>query len=202
MKNFTVFFYRALTTVPMLGFVLGACAPSPEPDASQPTRWTQPAPTEFAARVLATDAAALTGDRAAVETQLRAAGDNFRRSMKLPDSARPVDHESGRAVAKQVHGVRSAVWLDRENLFAIVEQNEQKSQQTIDEICTQLDPLGDTLGVVVNLQSGAATSGDELEILSRNCQLEPGDRAYLQRTRQVDVLSPAIRAQHKANQAH
>ena len=97
--------------------------------------------------------------------------------------------------------IEEAVWLDRENLFAIVEQNEQKSQQTIDEICTQLDPLGDTLGVVVNLQSGAATSGDELEILSRNCQLEPGDRAYLQQTRQVDVLSPAIRAQHKANQA-
>jgi hypothetical protein len=64
----------------------------------------------------------------------------------------------------------------------------------------QLDPLGDTLGVVVNVQSGAATTGDDLEILSRNCQLEGGDRAFLQNNRQVDVLSPAIRAQHKANQ--
>ena len=57
----------------------------------------------------------------------------------------------------------------------------------------------DTLGVVVNLQSGAATTGDELEILSRNCQLAPGDRAFMQRHRQVDVVAPEIRAEHKRN---
>jgi hypothetical protein len=155
----------------------------------------------LAARVVAADAAALAGDRAGVEAQLRAGQDSFRRSMKLPDPARPVDHELARVAAKRVEGVRSAVWIDRENLLVIVEKNPQKSQQTIDAICMQLDPIRDTLGVVVNVQSGAATTGDELEILSRNCQLEPGDRALLQRNRQVDVISPEIRAQHKANQA-
>ena len=100
-----------------------------------------------------------------------------------------------------VEGVRSVVWLDHENLFVIVKENAQRSSEMIDQICMELEPLGDTLAVVVNLQSGAATNGDELEILSRNCQLEAGDRAFLQRTRQVDALSPSIRAQHKANNA-
>lgn len=180
--------------------VLVACTRPPEATADQPQRWKEPAPAEFAAHVAATNAAALTGDREAVKAQMHAAQDSLRRSIKLPDPARRVDQEAARTAAKQVPGVRSVVWLDRENLFAIVEQNGQKSYQTIDAICARLDPLGDTLGVVVNLQSGAATSGDDLEILSRNCQLEPGDRAYLQRNRQVDVLSPAIRAQHAANQ--
>jgi hypothetical protein len=199
---FTGFGRAARTGGWIVLLMLAACEAPPEPVAKGPIRWKEPAPTDFAAHVMATDAAALAGDRTAVQAQMQAAGDSMRRSMKLADPARRVDHELARTAAKRVEGVRSAVWLDRENLFAIVAQNGQKSQQTIDAICTQLDPLGDTLGVVVNLQSGAATTGDELEILSRNCQLEPGDRAYLQRNRQVDVLSPAIRAQHKANQSN
>ena len=98
-------------------------------------------------------------------------------------------------------GVRSVVWIDHENLLAIVTRNEQRSQATIDAICMQREPLGDTLGVVVNLQSGAARTGDELEVLSRNCQLAPGDRTMLQRARVVDAIDPAIRAQHRANDA-
>ena len=119
--------------------------------------------------------------------------------MKMADVTRPIDRELARAAAKRVEAVRSAVWLDRDNLFVIVKRNEQRSQSTIDLICMELEPLGDTLAVVVNVQSGAATSGDDLEILSRNCQLDPGDRAFLQRNRQVDALSPSARAQHKAN---
>jgi hypothetical protein len=184
----------------ILLLALSACDAPSEPVANGPVRWTEPTSADVAVHVVAADAAALAGDRAAVRSQLTAAQDGFRRSMKMADPARRVDHELARAAAKQVAGVRSAVWLDRENLFVIVEQNGQKSQQTIDAICMQLDPLGDTLGVVVNVQSGAATTGDDLEILSRNCQLEGGDRAFLQNNRQVDVLSPAIRAQHKANQ--
>lgn len=84
----------------------------------------------------------------------------------------------------------------------IVSTNEACSQRTIDDICIELEPLGDTLGVVVNLQSGAARSGDELEILSRNCQLAPGDRASMQRHRQMDVVPPELRAEHKRNNAH
>jgi len=180
--------------------LLCACEKStPESVATGPTRWQRAHPTQFTRDVIAIDAAAIRGDRKAVEANLRRAQDNFRRSLKLPDPSRPIDHELARVAAKRIEGVRSVVWLDRENLFVIVSTNERKSHSTIDAICLQLEPLGDTLAVVVNLQSGAATTGDQLEILSRNCQLEPGDRAFLQRNRQVDALSPAYRAQHKAN---
>jgi hypothetical protein len=180
--------------------LLSSCNPSPpEAAASEPKRWEESTAGGLASDIAAVDAAALRGDERAVRENLRTANDNFRRSMKLPDPAKPVDPELARTAAKRIPGVRSAVWLDRENLFVIVERNEQKSQQTIDAICLQLEPLGDTLAVVVNVQSGAAKTGDELEILSRNCQLAPGDRAFLQRNRQVDALAPAARAQHRAN---
>lgn len=91
------------------------------------------------------------------------------------------------------------MWIVHENLLAVVTRNDLRTQATIDAICTQLEPLGDTLGVVVNVQSGAARTGDELEILSRNCQLAPGDRALMQRARVVDAIDPAVRAQHRAN---
>ena len=110
-----------------------------------------------------------------------------------------MDRESARTAVRSVDGVRSVAWIDRENLLVIVDRNKARSYATIDAICLELEPLGDTLGVVVNLQSGAANSGDELEILSRNCQLAPGERAFLQRSRQVDVISPKVRAQYRAN---
>lgn len=182
--------------------LLVACtASSPEPESAtrQPQRLGEVSPATLAGRIVASDVAALLGDRRGVKANMEAAQDEFRKSLKMADPHRPIDHELARAVAKRVGAVRSAVWLDRENLFVIVKENPQRSQETIDQICLGLEPLGDTLSVVVNVQSGAARSGDELEILSRNCQLEPGDRAFLQSNRQVDVLSPAIRAQQKAN---
>lgn len=145
--------------------------------------------------------AAIAGDQKAVQENMQNINEDFRKSIKLADPARAVDREQARALAKTVEGVRSAVWFDSENLFAIVERNEHKTYNTIDDICMKLEPLGDTLGVVVNLQSGAATNGDELETLSRNCQLAPGDRAMLQKNRQIDVIPHEIREQHKANNA-
>lgn len=168
----------------------------PESHASQAGQPVDPLRT--AAHLAAIDAGSLVGDRKAVQDNMRAMQNDLRTSIKLPDQSRPIDHEMARQAAKRVAGVRSVVWMDRENLFAIVERNEQRSYGTIDGICHELEPLGDTLGVVVNLQSGAARNGDELEILSRNCQLAPGDRALMQRNRQFDVLSPAIRREQKA----
>lgn len=121
--------------------------------------------------------------------------------IRLAYPARAVDRESARAAARQVDGVRSVAWIDHENLMVIVASNQARSQAVIDAICMQLEPLGDTLGVVVNLQSGAARTGDELAVLSRNCQLAPGERALLQRHRQIDVIPDAVRAQHKRNNA-
>jgi hypothetical protein len=156
---------------------------------------------DTAAHLVAARGAALIGDQQAVQAHLEASAENMRRAMKLADPSRPVDREMARVAAKGITGVRSAVWIDRENVFAIVVSNEARSYATIDAICIALEPFGDTLGVVVNLQSGAARTGDDLEILSRNCQLAPGDRAMLQRVRQIDAIAPEIRAQHKANQS-
>ena len=157
-------------------------------------------PATTAARIAAIQGAAISGDQDAVREQMNHFNNDFRRSIKLADPARAVDREGARNAARLVPGVRSVVWVDRENMLAIVERNEQRSQSTINAICLQLDPLGDTLGVVVNLQSGAARTGDELEILGRNCQLAPGERAMLQANRMVDVLPPEVRREHKANQ--
>lgn len=180
-----------------------SCTQSLEESSSgNPQKAGQPlSPLSTASKVAGVHAAALAGDQQAVQAGVQGITDDFKRSIKLADPARAVDREKAREIAKTVPGVRSVVWFDRENLFAIVEQNEQKSYKTIDAICLKLEPLGDTLGVVVNLQSGAARNGDELEILSRNCQLEPGDRAFMQKERQIDVIDPGIRKQHKANNA-
>jgi len=157
-------------------------------------------PLKTAARIALIRSSAVLGDQEAVRANMEGMQEDFRKSIKLADPARRIDRESARAIAGRVEGVRSVAWIDHENLLAIVSTNEARSYDTIDSICMGLEPLGDTLGVVVNLQSGAARSGDELEILSRNCQLRPGDRAMLQRNRQIDVISPQIRAQHRANQ--
>lgn len=155
-------------------------------------------PVEVAGHIVAIQGAAITGDQQGVRRQMESFNESFRKSIKLADGTRRIEREAARTAAKRVDGVRSVVWLDHVNLFAIVVRNEQRSYRTIDEICMELEPLGDTLGVVVNLQSGAATNGDQLEILSRNCQLRPGERAMFQTHRQVDVIDPAIRARHKA----
>ncbi|MBX3711350.1 MAG: restriction endonuclease [Lysobacter sp.] len=153
---------------------------------------------DAAAHMLAARAAALRGDQAAVEAELHAANDGFRRAIRLADPARRVDRESARVAVRDVPGVRSAVWIDHENLFVIVSANAQRSHATIDAVCSALAPLGDTLGVVVHLQSAAARNADELAILDRNCQLAPGERALLQSHRQVDVVPEHVRAQHRA----
>ncbi len=186
-----------------IALVLVACTQAPQDSPTRkPLQAGQPLdPAATAVRIAAIRGAALTGDQEATQRQMEAFGEDFRKSIKLADPARQVDREAARAAAKSTAGVRSVVWIDRENLLAIVERNELRSQQTIDTICLQLEPLGDTLGVVVNLQSGEARTGDDLEILSRNCQLPSGDRAFLQANRQVDVIAPEIRRQHRANQA-
>lgn len=165
----------------------------------QPQRAGEPLdPLKTAGRIAAIQGAAVMGDQRAVESQMQGFQEEFRKSIKLPDQARRIDREAARALAKRVPGVRSVNWVDHENLLAIVLRNDQRSYATIDAICAELAPLGDTLGVVVNLQSAAARNGAELEILSRNCQLRPGERAFAQANRRMDVLSPSDRARYEA----
>ena len=192
---------RMVVGLLMLGAAAG-CAQQQEPDARRPQQAGQPLNSvETAARFATIQGQAILGDKEGLQQTMEAFHKDTMRSMKIPDARRGIDHEQARVAARSVEGVRSVAWVDRENLLVIVERNEHRTQQTIDAICMSLEPLGDTLGVVVNLQSGAATTGDDLEILSRNCQLAPGDRALLQRNRQIDVIDPEVRAQHKSAQA-
>lgn len=187
----------------LLGFVCTSCTQQNSEEAPRkPQQAGQPVNSgKVATQIVAIRTAAILGDQKSVEKNMNAMNEDFRKSLKLADPARAVDRELARQAAKKVAGVRSVVWLDRENFFVIVDKNELRSYETIDNICLELEPLGDTLGVVVNLQSGAATNGDELEILSRNCQLQPGERGFLQRERKIDVIDPEIRKIHKANNA-
>ena len=56
------------------------------------------------------------------------------------------------------------------------------------------------MAVVIHVQSAAARSGEEMQTLSRNCQLQPGERAFMQRQRQMDVIPDDVRRQHRAAQ--
>jgi hypothetical protein len=151
---------------------------------------------DVAARIAKVRVASIAGDDATVRREMEGFQDDVRRSMKMADPARPIDPEQARAAAKRVPGVHSAVWVDRQNFLALVDRNSQRTMDTIDAICNELDPLGDTLAVVVHVQSRVARTGDELETISRNCQLAEGDHAFAQRHRELDVIPRELRAQH------
>ena len=123
----------------------------------------------------------------------------------LRDPPRPegvaIDHEAARAAVRPLPGVKSATWHDQANLAVRVD-DANLGLATIDRVCDALSPLGDTLAVVVNVQDMTAQHADSATTLSRNCQLLEGQRAYLQRKRQVDVVAPEVRARFKAQQAN
>ena len=155
-------------------------------------------PVRTAGHMAGTRLAALAGDQQGVQRNMAAMHEDLMRAMKLADASRPIDREAARGIARDLPGVRSANWIDRHNLLVRVDGVELRSQQTIDELCIRLEPLGDTLAVVVHLQDAAATNHDGMDTLSRNCQLAPGDQALFQRNHKVDALDPAVRAQHRA----
>lgn len=192
---------RAVTvSLALSAVLLGGCTRE-APEEPKPERAGEPVSgPEFLARTAATAAASATGQNEMAREHLRAMGDDYRRAIKLADPARAVNREQAREVARQVDGVRSVAWVDAANLYVIVERNEQKTERTIDRICVELEPLGDTLGVVINLQSGEATTGAELQLLVRNCQLAVGEHAFLHDRRDRNVVSDAVWAQHEANQ--
>lgn len=182
--------------------LLTACTAQPpaQPAQPRPQQAGQPVdPLKTAGHITAARLSALTGDQAGVQRNLNAMSDDMRRAMKLPDANRPIDRETARAIARALPGVRSANWLDRHNLMVRVEGAHLRTFQTLDTLCWQLEPHGDTLAVVVHLQNATPRSRDEMDTLSRNCQLAEGDQSFFVRQHQVDVLDPALRAQHHAN---
>ncbi|WP_374249461.1 hypothetical protein [Thermomonas sp.] len=185
--------------------LLAACtdhpAPAPAESASRPRQAGQPLdPLATAARMAAIRGAAARGDQQAVRQQMDAMSDDVRRTMRMPDPARRIPAEAAREQARTVAGVSSVAWVDATNLLVMVDGAQFRDYATIDRICMALEPLGDTLWVNIHLQNRRADTGDALEILSRNCQLPPGQRAFMQQQRRLDVVDPAIRAQQRAVQ--
>ena len=173
---------------------------SDEPPLRRPQQAGQPMdPIRTAGHMASGRVAAITGDQAGVQRSMEAMSEDMRRAMKLADASRPIDRESARGIARGMPGVRSANWIDRYNLLVRVGGAHLRSQQTIDELCVRLEPLGDTLAVVVQLQNAAPATREGMDTLGRNCQLAAGDHALFQRARTVDALDPAIRAQLRAD---
>jgi hypothetical protein len=125
---------------------------------------------------------------------------DVRRSARIPDASRPIDHEAARAVVHPLAGIRSAVWLDESNFMVMVAGQDYRSMAVIDRVCDALEPLGDTLAVVVNVQDVNAKTHDEATTLSRNCQLPQGQRSLMQARRQMDVVAPQLQRSFKAQQ--
>lgn len=143
----------------------------------------------------------MMGDQEAVRGQMTAMTDDMLRHMRIPDPARKIPPEPAREAVKAVVGVTTAAWVDQENLLVMVDGAQYRTNGMIDQICMRLEPLGDTLWVNVHLQNRHANSGEELEIISRNCQLPSGESAFMRQQRQLNVVAPNVRAAYQEHRA-
>jgi hypothetical protein len=129
-----------------------------------------------AARMAAVHEAMQRGDEVAMQQQVDGMQDDFRKSMRFVDPGRVADYEAARTAAWKVAGVRSLAWLDRVNLYVILDTPEHRSQATIDAICgavqAQSRKPDEKPDVMVDLQ--VDYRGQEpSEMLSRNCRAAP-----------------------------
>ncbi len=195
---------RMVAALVAMAMTAACSAPQADaPEAPRPQQAGQPMdPLRTASHMAGVRVAALTGDQAGVQRSMEAMNDDMRRAMKLADPARPINPEAARGITRAMPGVRSANWIDRHNLLVRVEGAHLRSHDTIDALCVQLEPLGDTLAVIVHVQDAAPIDRDGMDTLSRNCQLAPGDHSLFQRARTVDALDPGMRAQHRATTGH
>ncbi|GAA0888697.1 hypothetical protein GCM10009121_15780 [Rhodanobacter soli] len=158
-------------------------------------------PLTTAGHLAGVEVAGLSGDQRAMQAHINAMHKNLMRDMHLADASRRIDPEAARAAVRPLQGVQSAVWIDNANLLVLVGGGQYRSMATIDNICLALEPLGDTLSVVVNVQDVMATTSEGADTLSRNCQLGAGERAMFQQKRRVDVLDPEVRRVFRAQQS-
>lgn len=150
--------------------------------------------------VAAVRAGALLGNQKAVAQNVQGMTKDILHDARIPDPARPIDHEAARAAIRPLTGVRSVAWMDHNNLLVMVGGAVYRNMAMIDRVCDALDPLGDTLAVVVNVQDVTATTSEGADAVSRNCQLPEGQRAFLQPKRQIEALDPAARRAFEAQQ--
>lgn len=157
-------------------------------------------PVAVAKRVAGMRMAALAGDQKALHAHVDGLSKDILHDARIPDPARPMPREAARARIAQVTGVRSVTWIDHDNLLVLVAGAHYRDIAMVDRICDTLAPLGETLGVVVNLQDVTATTSAGADAVSRDCQLPEGQRAFLQRNRRIEALDPATRRAFEAQQ--
>ncbi len=144
----------------------------------------------FGADHLASIQVGLTGDQSAVRGHLRATHNKTMGDMRRADPLRAISRDQASAALLPVPGVLSSAWIDRSSLQVMVGGAQYRRIGTINRICRALEPLGDTLSVVVNVQDVTANTSAGAHPLSRNCQLRAGERVTFQQARRVDVLEP------------
>ena len=197
-------FAALLITGGFAAATLVACGPSASEVAIEKPKPQQAGkpinPYEMAEQLAAARTSAALGDTQAAEQHIKAVATGITRSARMPDVFRPIDHESARTAVRPIPGVRSSVWMDRENLIVMVNGASHRTMDMIDTVCLALEPLGDTLAIVVNVQDVTATTPDGATTLSRNCQLPEGQRAFMQKKRKVDVVSRELRDTFKKQQ--
>jgi hypothetical protein len=170
-------------------------------EAKRPQQAGQPVnPYAVAGHIARARVAALVGDSRGAEAHVTAIAHDLARSTRIPDVTRLIDHEAARAAVRPLSGVRSAVWLDAANFVVMVDGAQHRNMDMINQVCFALEPLGDTLAVVVNLQDVTAKEPDGAMTLSRNCQLPEGRRAFLQSKRQVDAVESTSRENFGSSQ--
>ena len=157
-------------------------------------------PLSVAKHVAAARAAALMGDQKAVRQNVQGMANDMLHDAHIPDASRPINREAARAAVQPLAGVRSVVWIDHDNLLVMVGGAQYRNMDMVDRVCDALAPLGDTMGVVVNVQDVTATTSEGADAVSRNCQLPEGQRAFLQQKRQIEALDPATRKAFEAQQ--
>lgn len=182
--------------------MLAACGPSPTSMDARSAEQDRPRTTQLSVvqHVAGARMAALTGDQKALQRHADAMSKDILHDVHIPDPNRQIPHEAARARIGQVAGVRSVTWIDHDNLLVLVGGSQYRDMAMVDRICDTLAPLGDTLGVVINVQDVTATNSHAADAISRDCQLPEGQRAFLQRRRQIEALDPATRRAFEAQQ--
>lgn len=134
-----------------------------------------PDPASVARHMGAIRAATVAGDDTAMRAGVDAMNMASRQAMRLVDPGRAVDREAARTAVQQLPGVRAAGWIDRTRLLAVTARDDVDAEAMIETVCLRLEPLGDTVGVVVSVQDVAA--GGRPRETSRGCQSARGQRA-------------------------
>ncbi len=196
---------RSVVELAGLGAVcvmLAGCGPSPTNTGVQEATRERPrtTPLSVAQHIAGARMAALTGNQKALQGHVDAVSKGILHDARIPDPTRSIPHEAARTRIGQMAGVRAVTWIDHDNLLVLVGGPEYRDIAMVDRICDTLSPLGDTLGVVINLQDVTATNSHAADAASRDCQLPEGQRAFLQHQRQIEALDPATRRAFEAQQ--